>query len=150
MTVIAVTAAEVTVTEIVPDTKPEVAVRTAVPGPVAVALPVLKLMEITPELLDVHVAPATTLLVPSENFPVAVNGTVAPRGIGGKLLGPMERLCSTGVPTLRGIDGETTAPREAEIAVVAYPTPAATAVALGVGLVPGAAVSETSQTSRTM
>jgi hypothetical protein len=73
VTVIAVKAAGVTVTVMVPEIRPEVPVRTAVPGPVAVALPVLGLMEITPELLDPHVAPATTLLVPSVNLPVAVN-----------------------------------------------------------------------------
>ena len=66
------------------------------------------------------------------------------------MAGPMERLCNTGVPTLSGMDGETMAPTEAEIAAVAYPTPAATAVALGVGLVPAAATRESSQTRRTM
>jgi hypothetical protein len=73
VTVIAVKAAAVTVTARVPDTRPEVAVRTAVPAPVAVALPVLTLMEMTPALLDVHFALAKVLPVPSENLPVAIN-----------------------------------------------------------------------------
>jgi hypothetical protein len=73
VTAIVVKAAGVTVTVSVPDTRPEVAVRTAVPAPVAVALPVLTLMEMTPGLLDAHFAPARAVLVPSENFPVAVN-----------------------------------------------------------------------------
>ena len=70
---IAVKAAGVTVTLMVPEIRPAVAVRIAVPWPVATALPVLRLIEITPMLLDVHFALARALLVPSVNFPVAVN-----------------------------------------------------------------------------
>ena len=70
---IVVKAAGVTVTLMVPEIRPAVAVRTAVPAPVAVALPVLTLMEITPELLDAHFALARAVPVPSENLPVAVN-----------------------------------------------------------------------------
>jgi hypothetical protein len=40
---------------------------------VAVALPVLTLMEITPVLLDAYFALAKVLAVPSEKLPVAVN-----------------------------------------------------------------------------
>src|SRR2546430_10649127 len=70
--------------------------------------------------------------------------------MGGRLAGPMERLCSTGVPTLSGMDGETMAPTEAEIAAVAYPTPAATAGAVGGGVGPAAAPREKPPATRTM
>ena len=147
--VTALSATGATVTVSVPEISPEVAVIVAVPAPTAVATPPAPI-EITPMLLDDQLAPASPARLPSELFPVAVNVSPAPSGIGGIAAGAMLMLCSTGTPTLTCAAGETIAPSDAVICAVAYPAPVATAVAAETGFVPSAGGSEPSHTSRTM
>jgi len=149
VTAIELSVAAVTVTGIVPVINPEVAVSTAVPAPIAVATPPTPIL-MTAGLLEVHPAAASALVLPSEELPVAVKVTDAPRGMGGRFAGVTAMLSSTGVPILSGVGGETIVPTEAVIWVDALPTPAARAVALGVRLVPGASASDPSHTRRTM
>jgi hypothetical protein len=113
-TAIELSVAEVTVTETVPVINPEVAVSIAVPAPIAVATPPPTIL-ITPELLEVHPAAASVLVVPSEEFPVAVKVKDAPKGMGGRFAGVTAMLSRTGVPTLSGVGGETMEPTEAVI-----------------------------------
>ena len=66
-----VSAPVATVTVMLPDSKPEVAVSTALPALTAVALPPAP-NDITPGLLDVHVAlEVRSGVLPSETVPVA-------------------------------------------------------------------------------
>ena len=91
--------AAVTVTEIVPVSNPDVADKTAVPAPIAVAAPPTP-MAMTPGLLEVHPAAASVLVLPSEELPVAVKVRDAPKGMGGRFAGVTVMLSRTGVPIL--------------------------------------------------
>ena len=107
----------VTVTVVVLLTNPDVAVTTTVPLRFAVANPPgpNERMEGSLELQLM----GTAEVLPSESMPEAVNFTVEPIGIGGRLAGKMARPCSTGDPMLRVMGGEVIAPMLALILLVA-------------------------------
>src|ERR1700761_2755313 len=144
-----VNVAGVTVTEILLEANPRVAVIVAVPGATAVKAPP-PVGFIIVVSLEVQVAVAVRSgVVPSELLPVAFRLTDSPTGTGGRSAGVMAMPSRTGAPTVSMACPEIV-PSAASIAALAEPAPAATAVAHGIGWVPGAAGRLPSQTSRTI
>jgi hypothetical protein len=82
VTVIETNEAAVTVSEAVPLTVPEVAVKLAVPVPVLVANPVLSILATEVEEED-HATEGSNCVLPSSKLPTALNCNVVPRAMDG-------------------------------------------------------------------